>query len=97
MDHQRHCFLLRKSKSSKKKQELFEKYLEKPNSQNLATDKTYKNLFETIKIKSKKNYYSEEILSFKRDTKKTWKIMKDLTGKAKMKKPSLPQKISYKN
>ena len=43
------------------------------NPQNLATYKTYKNLFETIKRKSKKSYYSEKILSFKGDAKKTWK------------------------
>ena len=70
------------------------------NPQNLATYKTYKNFFETIKRKikekSKKNYYSEKIPSFKSDAKKTWKTMKDLTGKAKMNKSSLPQKIVVK-
>ena len=66
------------------------------NPQNLATCKTYKNLFETIKRISKKNYYSEKILSFKGDAKKTWKTIKDLIGKAKMNKPSLPQKIRVK-
>ena len=42
------------AKSSKKKQKLYEKYLKNRNPQNLATYKTYKNLFETIKRKSKK-------------------------------------------
>ena len=46
--------------------------------------------------KSKKNYYSEKILSFKNDEKKTWKNMKDLIGKAKMNKSYLPQKIGVK-
>ena len=55
--------------------------------------KTYKNLFEIIKRKSQKSYYSEKILSFKGDAQNTWKTMKDLIGKAKMNKPSLPQKI----
>ena len=59
------------AKSSKKKQKLYEKYLKNRNPQNLATYKRYKNLFETIKRKSKKNYYSEKILSFKGDAKKT--------------------------
>ena len=64
--------------------------------QNLVTYKTYKNLSEIIKRKSKKNYYSEKVLSFKGDAKKTWKTMKDLTGKAKMNKSTLPQKIRVK-
>ena len=71
--------------SSKKKQKLYEKYSKNHNPQNLAPCKTYKNLFETIKRKSKKNYNSEKILSFKGDTKKSWKTMKYLIGKAKMK------------
>ena len=66
------------------------------NPQNLATCKTYKHLFETIERKSKKNYYTEKILSFKGDAKKTWKTMKDLIGKAKMDKSSLPQKTKLK-
>ena len=44
------------------------------------------------KRKSKKNF-SEKILSFKGDAEKTWKIMEDPTGKAKMNKSSLPRKI----
>ena len=39
-------------KSSKKKQKLYEKYLKNRNPKNLATYKTYKNLFETTKRKS---------------------------------------------
>ena len=74
------------AKSSSKKQKLYEKYLKNRNPQNLATCKTYENLFQTIKRKSKKNYYSEKILSFKGDAKKPWRTMKDLTGTAKMKK-----------
>ena len=43
------------AKSSEKKQKLYERYLKNRNPQNLATYKTYKNLFGTIKRKSKKN------------------------------------------
>ena len=84
------------AKSSKKKQKLYEKYLKNRNPKNVAMYKTYENLFEIIKRKSKKNYYLEKILSFKGDVKKTWKTMKDLIGKAKMNKSSLPQKIRVK-
>ena len=66
------------------------------NPQNLATYKTYKNFFETIKRKLKKNYYSEKVLGSKGDVKKTWKTMKDLIGKAKMNKSLLPQKVRVK-
>ena len=60
------------------------KHLKNCSPQNLARYKTYQSLFETIKRKSKKNYYSEKILSFKGDAKNTWKTMKDLIGKAKI-------------
>ena len=60
------------------------KHLKNCSPQNLTRYKTYQNLFETIKRKSKKNYYSEKILSFKGDAKNTWKTMKDLIGKAKI-------------
>ena len=80
------------AKSFKKKQKLYKKYLKNCKPQNLATYKTYKNLFETTKRKSKKNYYSEKILSVKVDAKKIWKTMRDLIGKTKM----LPQKVRVK-
>ena len=70
--------------------------MKKRNPKNLATCKIYKNLFETIKRKSKKNHYSEKILSFNGNAKNTWKTIKDLIGKAKMYKSSLPQKIRVK-
>ena len=54
--------------------------------QKLVPYKTYKNLSETMKRKSKKYHYSEKILYFNGDAKKTWKTMKDLIGKAKMSK-----------
>ena len=44
----------------------------------------------------KESYHSEKFLSdviFKSDVKKPWKTMKDLIGKAKENKWSLPQKI----
>ena len=64
------------------------------NPQNLATHKHIKTFLK--QKKSKKNYYSEKVLSFEGDAKNTWKTMKDLIGKAKMNKSSLPQKIRVK-
>ena len=55
MDNQRHYKIF-----FKKKQKLYEEYLKNCNTENLATYKVYKNLFETIKRKSKKIFYSEK-------------------------------------
>ena len=38
---------------------------------NEANYKAYKNLFETIKRKSKKRFYSEKLIKFQGDAKKT--------------------------
>ena len=47
-----------------------------------------------IKHKSKKWFYSEKLIKFQGDTKKTWCIMKELLiGKAEINKSSLLPKI----
>ena len=79
------------TKSYRVKQKLYEKCLKNLNPQNLATYKAYTNLFETIKRKSKKKYYSEKVLSYNSDARKTWKTMIYLIGKAKMNESPLPQ------
>ena len=81
------------AKSSKRKQNLYEKFLKHRTPINEANYKAYKNLFETIKRKSKKRFYSEKLIKFQGDAKKTWCIMKELIGKVKIKKSSLPFKI----
>ena len=80
-------------KSSKRKQELHEEFLKHGTSINEANYKAYKNLSETIKRKSKKRFYSEKLIKFPGDAKKTWCIMKELIGKVKIKKSSLPYAI----
>ena len=85
-------------KSSKRKQKLYEKFLKKRNAFNETAYKTYKNLFEAIKRKSKKNHYSQKILQFKYDIKKRWNVMKEIIGKAKhSKKSNFPQKLKIGN
>ena len=85
-------------KSSKRKQKLYEKFLKKRNAFNETAYKTYKNLFEAIKRKSKKNHYSQKILQFKYDIKKRWNVMKEIIGKAKYsKKSNFPQKLKIGN
>ena len=38
-------------------------------------------MFEIIKHKSKRNYYSQKVLEYKNNAKKTWNIMKEVIGK----------------
>ena len=64
------------AKSSKKKQRLYEKFLKNRTPQKEEIYKTYKRLFETIKKRSKKKFYSEKLRKFKGDARKrdTWKV-----------------------
>ena len=56
--------------------------------------KLIRNLFETIKKRSKKRFYSEKLRQFKGDTRKTWGVMKEILGKCTAKSPTLPTKIA---
>ena len=56
--------------------------------------KFIQNLFETIKRKSKKEFYTEKLQKFKGDAKKTWSVMKEILGKFTTKSSTLPTKIN---
>ena len=58
------------TKSSKRKEKLSEIFSKRLTPENKETYKAYKNLFEMIKRKSKKNFYSAKLLKFQGDTKK---------------------------
>ena len=64
------------------------------NDRNEENHKAYKNLFETIKRKSKKRFYLEKLIKFQGDVKKTWYITKELIGNGKINKFSLSFKIA---
>ena len=66
------------TKSSKKKQKLHERFPKKCTPHNDQKYKNYKNLFETIKKKAKKIYYSNKLLECTGDIKTTWNVMKDI-------------------
>ena len=72
------------AKSSKKKQRLYEKYLKKRTTENEKIYKTYKSLFESIKKKSKKLYYSEKLLKLQGNAKHVWKVIKEIIGNTKL-------------
>ena len=80
-------------KSSKKKQKLYDKFLKNKTYQNEINYKNYKNLFETLKFKSKKNHYAKLITKYKNNSKKTWQVIKEITGKTKLKTGNLPRRI----
>ena len=80
-------------KSSKRKQKLYEKFLKNRNEKNEKLNKSYKSLPESVKLKSKRVYYSSKILEFKNNAKKTWGVMKELIGKGRNTESSLPIKL----
>ena len=82
------------TKSSKKKQKLYERFLKKCTPENVQKYKNYKNLFETIKKKAKKIYYSNKLLKCSGDIKKTSNLMKDIKGKSKIKSTNLPRELT---
>ena len=49
-----------------------------------------------LKIKPKKNYYASLLNKYKYDTKRTWQVMKEITGQEKTKSSSLPKSIKTK-
>ena len=70
-------------KSSKRKQKLYEKLLKNRNSVNKENYKTFARLFESIKQKSKQNYYHNLLINYENDMKKTWVTIKEIIGSKK--------------
>ena len=60
------------ARSSKRKQKLYEKFLKNHTSENKMNYKNYRRLFESVKRKSKRNFYSKQLIQFQEDAKKTW-------------------------
>ena len=79
-------------KSSKKKQRLYIKSLKSKTPEDEFHYKTYKSLFEKLRKKAKITYYSKLLHRYKTDSKRTWQVMKEITGKQKA-KSNLPQEI----
>ena len=81
--------------SSKKKQRLYEKFLKKKTVDNERKYKNYKKIFENTKKKSKVNYYSNLLQENIGNSKKTWDVIKEVTGKKKANE-SFPNRIKDK-
>ena len=82
------------AKSFKRKKKNYMKtFLKNRSIQNEKIYKDYRKLFKTITMKYKRKYYSEKLLQFQGDAKKTWRIMKEVIGKYKLIHSTLPRKI----
>ncbi|XP_065681417.1 uncharacterized protein LOC136095111 [Hydra vulgaris] len=81
----------------KKKQRLYNKFLKKRTLKNETTYKNYKRLFESILKRSKKRYYSEQLIKHKNDSKKTWHIIKEVIGKKSLYRNLLPLNLKFNN
>ena len=60
----------------------------------LQDDSEYKNckiLFKKLRRKAKIVYYSKLLHKYKRDSKRRWQVIKEITGKQKPKPNLLPQ------
>ena len=77
-------------KSSKRKQKIYEKFLKHKTVLNKEKYKSCKNLFESIKRKSKKSYFYRKLLQYKNNMAKTWRIMKEIIGKMHQHNKSKP-------
>ena len=80
-------------KSSKRKQKLYEKFLKKRTSRNESIYKAYKSLFESLKKKSKKIYYTRRLENYQNDIKKSWDVIKEIIVGAKSAKGSFPRRM----
>ena len=67
--------------------------LKKRTKQSETEYKVCKSMFQSIRHKSKKSYYSQKIIEYKDNTKKTWNVMKELIGKTRKSEPHLPGKL----
>ena len=85
------------TKSSKRKQRLYERFLKNKTYINEKAYKTYKNTFEKIKFLSKKLHYSNLLNDSFGNSKRTWDTMKEIIGKVKTNTNQLPKQLNYKS
>ena len=70
-------------KSSIQKQKLYVKYLKQKTTVSEKTYKYYKNLFNKLIKEAKNNFYIKKISKCQGNTKRSWQIMNEITGKIK--------------
>ena len=75
-------------KSPNRKQKLYEKFLKKRTLRNESIYKTCKSLFESLKKKSKKFFYTRHLENYQNDINKLWNEIKEIIEGAKSTKGS---------
>ena len=83
-------------RSSKRKQRLYEKFIENRNEKNELEHENYKHHFEAVKKCSKKLHFSKLILRYKNNIKKTWEVIKECIWKKKYNHENFAKKTSNK-
>ena len=82
------------TKSSKKKQRLYERFLKKSTPQNEQKYKTIKTFSKQLKINQGKYTTPTNYLNVLEILKKTWNVMKDINENSKIKSSNLPRKFA---
>ena len=59
------------------------KYLKQKTTGSEKTDQDFKNLFNKFKKKAKNNFYIKKLSKCQGNTKRSWQVMKEITGKMK--------------
>jgi hypothetical protein len=90
-DIERPWFTKGMKKSSRYKQKLYIKYLKNKTIKYETEYKNYKNLFEKIKKKAKQLHYSSLFKKYLNNSKKTWQLIKEITGKGRIKTSNFPK------
>ena len=72
-------------------------FLKNRNSANKENYKTFTRLFESIKQKSKKNYYHNILNTYKNNMKRTWATMKETIGSKRSSGASFPIRLVVNN
>ena len=67
--------------------------MKKRSLRNESIYKAYKSLFESLKKKSKKNYYTKRLENYQNDIKKSWDVIKEIIVGAKSTKGSFPRRM----
>ena len=73
-------------KSIKKKNKLYKKYLSDSSKINENAYKKYKNKLNHVIRLSKKNYYEQELIKYKHDSKMMWKTLNEIINRKTKKK-----------
>ncbi len=68
--------------SSRKCDKLFKRVSGLPKDDNRFIEyKNYRNFFNSLKQKAKRAYYTKKITDYKNNSKKLWKVLREITGK----------------